>query len=206
MLSQKCARYVIEQIIALYPDVETILNYRNNFELLIAVMLSAQTTDIAVNKVTENLFVRYPNPEAVVASSIDEIKPYLQTIGLYHNKAKYMYQCCQQLVENFGGEVPSNRKDLESLAGVGRKTANVMLSVAFNIPAFAVDTHVSRVCKHHKIVPQKATPRQIEDYIVKILPPEMLTQAHQSLIFFGRNICSPRNPKCENYSQLYDCP
>lgn len=192
MLTKECARKVIEEIIALYPDVETILNYRNNFELLVAVMLSAQTTDIAVNKATVALFERFPNPEAVVQASPAEIEPYIQSIGLYRNKAKYLYQCSQQLVEKFAGEVPGNRKDLESLAGVGRKTANVILSVGFNIPAFAVDTHVSRVCKHHQLVPENASPRQIEDYIVSILPPELLTQAHQSIIFFGRNVCHPR--------------
>lgn len=205
MLTKECARKVIEEIIALYPDVETILNYRNNFELLVAVMLSAQTTDIAVNKATVALFERFPNPEAVVQASPAEIEPYIQSIGLYRNKAKYLYQCSQQLVEKFAGEVPGNRKDLESLAGVGRKTANVILSVGFNIPAFAVDTHVSRVCKHHQLVPENASPRQIEDYIVSILPPELLTQAHQSIIFFGRNVCHPRHPKCEQYPQLYSC-
>lgn len=205
MLTKECARKVIEEIIALYPDVETILNYRNNFELLVAVMLSAQTTDIAVNKATVALFERFPNPETVVQASPAEIEPYIQSIGLYRNKAKYLYQCSQQLVEKFAGEVPGNRKDLESLAGVGRKTANVILSVGFNIPAFAVDTHVSRVCKHHQLVPENASPRQIEDYIVSILPPELLTQAHQSIIFFGRNVCHPRHPKCEQYPQLYSC-
>lgn len=205
MLTKECARKVIEEIMALYPDVETILNYRNNYELLIAVMLSAQTTDIAVNKATVALFERFPNPATVVQASPAEIEPYIQSIGLYRNKAKYLFQCCQQLVERFNGEVPSNRKDLESLAGIGRKTANVVLSVGFNIPAFAVDTHVSRVCKHHDLVPENATPRQIEDYIVSILPADQLTQAHQSIIFFGRNICHPRHPACENYPQLYSC-
>ncbi|MGO4927555.1 endonuclease III [Fundicoccus sp. Sow4_F4] len=205
MLTKECARKVIEEIMALYPDVETILNYRNNYELLVAVMLSAQTTDIAVNKATVALFERFPNPATVVQASPAEIEPYIQSIGLYRNKAKYLFQCCQQLVERFNGEVPSNRKDLESLAGIGRKTANVVLSVGFNIPAFAVDTHVSRVCKHHDLVPENATPRQIEDYIVSILPADQLTQAHQSIIFFGRNICHPRHPACENYPQLYSC-
>lgn len=205
MLTKECARQVIKEIMALYPDVETILNYRNNYELLVAVMLSAQTTDIAVNKATVGLFERFPNPHAVIQASPEEIEPYIQSIGLYRNKAKYLFQCCQQLVKKFNGEVPNNRKDLESLAGVGRKTANVILSVGFNIPAFAVDTHVSRVCKHHELVPTNATPRQIEDYIVSILPAELLTQAHQSLIFFGRNICHPRNPECHSYPQLYAC-
>lgn len=204
MLTKESARYVIEEIMKLYPDVETVLEYNNPYELLIAVMLSAQTTDVAVNKVTPALFERYPNPEAVVASSPEEIAPYIQTIGLYRNKSKYIYHCCLDLVEKFDSQVPNTRKELESLAGVGRKTANVVLSVAFDIPAFAVDTHVSRVLKHHEIVPESYNPRQIEDYVVEILPADKLSQAHQSLIFFGRNVCHPRNPKCHEYPQLYE--
>lgn len=199
MLSKKRARDILEQIIALYPDAKTILKYTNNFELMIAVMLSAQTTDLAVNKVTGALFERFPNPEAFAASSPEEIEPYIRSIGLYRNKAKHIYQCSNQLIANFNGEIPNNRKDLESLAGVGRKTANVILSVGFDIPAFPVDTHVSRVCKHHDIVPQNATPLQIEKIVTDILPKELWNQAHHALIFFGRNICSPRNPKCDEY-------
>ena len=162
-------------------------------------MLSAQTTDIAVNKVTGALFERFPTPLAFAESSPEEIEPYIKSIGLYRNKAKHLYICANQLVRDFNSEVPSNRKDLESLAGVGRKTANVLLSVGFNIPAFPVDTHVSRVCKHHNIVPQNATPLEIEKIVTGILPEELWHQAHHSIIFFGRNICSPRNPKCDEY-------
>lgn len=199
MVTKERAREILEQIIALYPDAQTILKYRNNFELLIAVMLSAQTTDVAVNKVTKKLFERFPDPASFVASSPEEIEPYIQSIGLYRNKAKYIYTCSNQLIKNFGGKVPSNRKDLESLAGIGRKTANVVLSVGFNIPAFPVDTHVSRVCKHHGIVPPDATPLEIEKIVTDILPADLWNQAHHALIFFGRNICTPRNPKCGEY-------
>ena len=202
VLSKKKARDVLEQIIALYPDVKTILTYRNNFELLIAVLLSAQTTDIAVNKVTPALFERFPTPNDFAIASPEEIEPYIKTIGLYRNKAKHIYQCANQLVEQFNGEIPHTRPELESLAGVGRKTANVVLSVGFDIPAFPVDTHVSRVCKHHKIVPQNATPLQIEKIVTGILPRELWNQAHHSIIFFGRNICSPRNPKCDEYIHI----
>lgn len=199
MVTKERAREILEQIIALYPDAQTILKYRNNFELLIAVMLSAQTTDVAVNKVTKKLFERFPDPASFAASSPEEIEPYIQSIGLYRNKAKYIYTCSNQLIKNFGGKVPSNRKDLESLAGIGRKTANVVLSVGFNIPAFPVDTHVSRVCKHHGIVPPDATPLEIEKIVTDILPADLWNQAHHALIFFGRNICTPRNPKCGEY-------
>ncbi|AQS53214.1 Endonuclease III [Jeotgalibaca dankookensis] len=199
MVTKERAREILEQIIALYPDAQTILKYRNNFELLIAVMLSAQTTDMAVNKVTKKLFERFPDPASFAVSSPEEIEPYIQSIGLYRNKAKYIYTCSNQLIKNFGGKVPSNRKDLESLAGIGRKTANVVLSVGFNIPAFPVDTHVSRVCKHHGIVPPDATPLEIEKIVTDILPADLWKQAHHALIFFGRNICTPRNPKCGEY-------
>lgn len=199
MVTKERAREILEQIIALYPDAQTILKYRNNFELLIAVMLSAQTTDVAVNKVTKKLFERFPDPASFAASSPEEIEPYIQSIGLYRNKAKYIYTCSNQLINNFDGKVPSNRKDLESLAGIGRKTANVVLSVGFDIPAFPVDTHVSRVCKHHGIVPPDATPLEIEKIVTDILPANLWNQAHHALIFFGRNICTPRNPKCGEY-------
>lgn len=205
MLTNECARQVIEEIIAIFPDAKPELNYTNRFELLVAVMLSAQTTDVAVNKVTPALFKRYPDPQALAASTPEEIAPFIQSIGLYRNKAKFLYNCAHQLLERHGGEVPSARKDLEALSGVGRKTANVVMSVGFGIPAFAVDTHILRICKHHKIVDDKATVRQVENRVMEVLPKELWTQAHQSMILFGRRICHPRNPKCDEYPQLYLC-
>ena len=205
MLTNECARQVIEEIIAIFPDAKPELNYTNRFELLVAVMLSAQTTDVAVNKVTPALFKRYPDPQALAASTPEEIAPFIQSIGLYRNKAKFLYNCAHQLLERHGGEVPSARKDLEALSGVGRKTANVVMSVGFGIPAFAVDTHILRICKHHNIVDEKATVRQVENRVMEVLPKELWTQAHQSMILFGRRICHPRNPKCDEYPQLYVC-
>lgn len=199
MNSKRKSRDILEQIIAIYPDAKTILNYSNNFELLIAVMLSAQTTDVAVNKVTGALFQRFPTPADFAGATPAEIEPYIKSIGLYRNKAKHIFTCCNQLMADFNGDVPHTRKELESLAGVGRKTANVVLSVGFGIPAFPVDTHVSRVCKHHGIVPQNATPLEIEKIVTDLLPKKLWNQAHHSIIFFGRNICSPRNPKCDEY-------
>lgn len=199
MNSKRKSRDILEQIIAIYPDAKTILNYSNNFELLIAVMLSAQTTDVAVNKVTGALFQRFPTPADFAGATPAEIEPYIKSIGLYRNKAKHIFTCCNQLMADFNGDVPHTRKELESLAGVGRKTANVVLSVGFGIPAFPVDTHVSRVCKHHGIVPQNATPLEIEKIVTDLLPKKLWNQAHHSIIFFGRNICSPRNPKCYEY-------
>lgn len=202
MLSKKDARYVLEQIIALYPNVPPSLHFSNPFELLVAVTLSAQTTDVAVNKITPALFARFPNPEAFAQASPQDIEPYLQTIGLYRNKAKFLHTCSQQLLQQFNGIVPQTREQLQQLAGVGRKTANVVLSVGFGIPAFAVDTHVSRICKHHRIVPQNATPLEIEQRVTAILPPELWLPAYQALIYFGREICTARNPKCAQLPQL----
>lgn len=206
VLSKKRARYVIEEIIALFPDAKPSLDFKNHFELVIAVLLSAQTTDKAVNQVTPTLFEAYPTPEAMAQASEEDLAKYISRLGLYRNKAKFMKKCAQQLVTEFGGVVPHTRKELESLAGVGRKTANVVMSVGFGIPAFAVDTHVERICKHHQIVKQSATPREIEDYVCSILPKEEWLAAHQAMIYFGRAICHPKNPECDQYPQLYHFP
>ncbi len=203
LLSQKNARHVLEEIIALFPDAKPSLNFRNHYELLIAVMLSAQTTDVAVNKATPALFERFPNPEAIAESSIETIMPYISKLGLYRNKARFMYECAIQLIERFDSQVPQTREELESLSGIGRKTANVVLSVGFGIPAFAVDTHVSRICKHHKIVKKSATPLEVEKRVMAVLPPERWLPAHQAMIYFGRAICHPKNPECDQYPQLY---
>ena len=204
VLSKKRARKVIEEIIALYPDAKPSLNFANHFELLVAVMLSAQTTDAAVNTVTPSLFAAFPTPEVMAEASEADLANYISRLGLYRNKAKYLKKCAQQLVQDFGGQVPQTRKELESLAGVGRKTANVVMSVGFGIPAFAVDTHVERICKHHDIVKKSATPLEVEKRVMDILPPEQWLAAHQAMIYFGRAICHPKNPECDQYPQLYD--
>ncbi|MGT2784115.1 endonuclease III [Streptococcus merionis] len=204
VLSKKRARHVIEEIIALFPDAKPSLDFRNHYELLIAVMLSAQTTDAAVNKVTPALFERFPTPKAVAEATPSEIAPYIARLGLYRNKAKFMHELSIQLLERFDGEVPHTRAELESLPGIGRKTANVVMSVGFGIPAFAVDTHVSRICKHHQIVKQSATPLEIEKRIMEVLPEDLWLPAHQAMIYFGRAICHPKNPKCDQYPQLYN--
>lgn len=142
VLSKKRARKVIEEIIALYPDAKPSLDFRNHFELVCAVLLSAQTTDAAVNKATPGLFAAFPTPQAMAAAEVKDIEPYISRLGLYRNKAKFLKDCAQQLMERHNGIVPQTREELEALAGVGRKTANVVLSVGFGIPAFAVDTHV----------------------------------------------------------------
>ncbi|MFC3931306.1 endonuclease III [Streptococcus dentapri] len=204
VLSKKRARKVIEEIIALYPDAKPSLNFENDFELLVAVMLSAQTTDAAVNIVTPALFTAYPTPQTMAEASEDDIAKYISRLGLYRNKSKYLKKCAQQLVSEFGGQVPQTRKELESLAGVGRKTANVVMSVGFGIPAFAVDTHVERISKHHKIVKQSASPLEVEKRVMEVLPKEEWLSAHQAMILFGREVCHPKNPECTKYPQLYD--
>ena len=202
ILSKKKGRQVIEAIIALYPNVPPSLNFRNVFELLVAVTLSAQTTDIAVNKVTPALFEAFPNPAAFALARTEAIEPYIQTIGLFRNKAKFLQQMGQVLIEKFNGKVPNTREALMQLPGVGRKTANVVLSVGFGIPAFAVDTHVTRVCKHHRIVDVNATPVEIEKRVCDILPKKLWLPAHQAMIYFGREICHPKNPQCFLYPEL----
>ena len=137
VLSKKRARHVIEEIIALFPDAKPSLDFRNHFELLVAVMLSAQTTDAAVNKATPALFEAFPTPQAMADASESEIAKHISRLGLYRNKAKFLKKCAQQLLDDFDSQVPQTREELESLAGVGRKTANVVMSVGFGIPAFA---------------------------------------------------------------------
>lgn len=193
---------MIEAMGELFPDAKCELTHRNAFELLIAVMLSAQTTDVSVNKITPKLFETYPTPQAFLAAPVEDIMALIKTIGLYRNKSKFIKGCCQKLVDEFKGEVPHTRKELESLPGVGRKTANVVLSVAFNIPAIAVDTHVERVTKRLGICPPDATVREVEEILMKKLPPEMWGVAHHRLIFFGRYQCTARNHDHEICLQL----
>ena len=204
VLSKKRARHVIEEIIALFPDAKPSLDFRNHFELLVAVMLSAQTTDAAVNKATPALFEAYPSPQDMAAAGEADIAKYISLLGLYRNYAKFLKTCDQQVWDDLAGQGAKRRAELESLAGVGRKTANVVMSVGFGIPAFAVDTHVERICKHHDIVKKSATPLEVEKRVMEVLPPERWLPAHQAMIYFGRAICHPKNPECDHYPQLYD--
>jgi len=183
---------LIEAMGVLYPDAKAELTHKNTFELLIAVILSAQTTDVGVNKVTPQLFEAYPNPEAMMEAEVEEIMDKIKTIGLYRNKAKFLKRCSEDLVARFNGEVPRTHKELESLAGVGRKTANVVMSVAFGEPAIAVDTHVERISKRFNICSQKATVKQVEEILMEKLPRELWSIAHHRMIFFGRYQCPAR--------------
>lgn len=204
MLTKEAAQHVIYEIMKLYPDAVPTMRYQNPFQLLMVVILSAQATDESVAKVTDRLFERYPSPRAVIESSPEEIESYIKTVGLYRNKAKYIYKSSQELLEKFDGEVPHTRKELQSLTGIGPKSANILLSVAFDQEAFAVDTHVSRVCKHHKIVEEDATPKQIEERVTEIIPAKYWGRAHQSMISFGKEICTSRIKRCHEFPQLYE--
>ncbi len=177
------------------PHPTTELVYHSPFELLIAVILSAQATDVSVNKATEKLFRVANTPQAILELGEERLKGYIQHIGLYNTKAKNIIKTCRILVEQYGGEVPRTRKELEALPGVGRKTANVVLNTAFGEPTMAVDTHIFRVANRTRIAPGK-TPLQVEQKLLRVIPKEYLKDAHHWLILHGRYTCTARNPKC----------
>ncbi len=192
------ANLILDEMQKMFPDAKCALFHRNAYELIVAVVLSAQTTDEAVNKVTPALFKRYPTPYDLANASESEIATYIKTIGLYRNKSKSIKQLAISLVENFQGEVPSSKKDLMSLAGVGRKTANVVQSVWFDIPAFAVDTHVERISKRLGLAKFDDSVEVVEAKLKRKIKRERWNDGHHAFIFFGRYHCTARNPKCLN--------
>lgn len=196
MLTNEETLQAIQAIEVLIPEPQSDLQYDDPFHMLMAVILSAQTTDRAVNLVMPALMDEYPTPFELAKATPKEIEPYIQTIGLYRNKSKYLVSMANRLVEEFHGQVPDNRKDLMSLPGVGRKTANVVLSVSFHQPAFAVDTHVERITKRLRMVPQNATPSQIEKIMMQKLPQEWWSKAHQLLVLFGRYHSTASTKEC----------
>lgn len=189
---------ILDIIETIYPDAKSELNFNNNYELLCAVMLSAQTTDKSVNKVTKVLFSKYSTPLLMSQADILDIESIIKTIGLYKNKSKNLINLSKMLVENFNSEVPHTQSELTSLPGVGKKTANVVLALGFNIPAIAVDTHVSRVSKRLCIAQESDSVLQIEERLMNDLPKNRWIKAHHSFLFFGRYFCLSRNPKCSN--------
>lgn len=205
LLTSEETTKVIRAMGRLFPEAKAELNHDSPFQLLIAVILSAQTTDVGVNKVTPGLFEAYPTPEALMQADREDIMEKIKTIGLYRNKAKFIKSCATDIVERFGGEVPQTRKELQSLAGVGRKTANVVMSVAFAEPAIAVDTHVNRISKKFNIAPEDASIRQVENCLMEKLPEDLWSQAHHWLIFFGRYQCPARDHDHEEcVRKVYD--
>lgn len=177
------------------PTPETELNYSSPFELLIAVMLSAQSTDVGVNKATDKLFPVANTPAAIAALGVEGLKHYIKTIGLFNTKAANVIKTCQLLLDEHGGEVPQTREALEALPGVGRKTANVVLNTAFRQVAMAVDTHIYRVSNRTGIAPGK-TVLAVEKKLIKLVPEEFLLDAHHWLILQGRYVCLARKPRC----------
>ena len=177
------------------PAPTTELNYKNPFELLIAVILSAQATDISVNKATDKLYPVACTPEAIYALGVQGLKPYIQTIGLFNSKAKNIIETCRLLIETHASEVPRTRAELEALPGVGRKTANVILNTAFGEPTIAVDTHIFRVSNRTDLANGK-TPLEVEKRLLKMTPDEFKLDAHHWLILHGRYVCKARTPLC----------
>ncbi len=179
------------------PDPTTELNYKNPFELLIAVILSAQATDISVNKATHNLYPVANTPDAIAALGEAGLKRYIKTIGLYNSKARNIIKTCRILIDQHDRQVPQTRDELEALPGVGRKTANVILNTAFGEPTIAVDTHIFRISNRTRLAPGK-TPLEVEKKLLKFTPEEYKKDAHHWLILHGRYVCKARKPECEH--------
>ncbi len=196
MISKEKTLLAFEKMYEMFPDAHGELRHENAYQLLIAVILSAQTTDISVNKATPALFAAYPTPVELSQAKVEEIIPYIHSIGLYRNKAKNIKGCAEQLVNVYGGKVPQTREQLMELPGVGRKTANVVLGDAFGIPAIAVDTHVERVTKRLRICKQTASVLEVEATLMRKVPKKLWVKTHHTLIFFGRYHCTARAPKC----------
>lgn len=186
---------LFERLAAERPNPATELRYRDPFTLLVAVVLSAQSTDAGVNRATEKLFQLAPTPAEMVALGEERIAATIRTLGLYRNKAKNLVALSRMLLERFGGEVPRSRGALESLPGVGRKTANVVLNEAFGEPTIAVDTHVFRVCNRTGLAPGR-TPREVEELLARVVPERFRRSAHHWLILLGRYTCKARRPEC----------
>ena len=179
------------------PVAESELHYSNPFELLVAVMLSAQCTDKRVNMVTPTLFAAYPTPNALAQATSDEVFQYIKSVSYPRSKAEHLVQMAQRLVEYYGSQVPDNIDDLQTLSGVGRKTANVVCAVIWNQPTMAVDTHIFRISERLGLTTNSKNPLQTERQLVKYIPQEIIPKAHHWLLLHGRYVCQARKPKCE---------
>jgi len=194
-MTRAAVRSFIEALAATNPEPESELEYNTPFTLLVAVVLSAQATDVSVNRVTQTLFTEAPTPEAMVRLGVDGVARHIRSIGLWQAKARNVVELSRQLLMQHGGEVPATREALEALPGVGRKTANVVLNVAFKQDTMAVDTHIFRLGNRTGIAPG-TSPRAVEDGLVKAIPPDLLRHAHHWLILHGRYVCKARRPEC----------
>jgi endonuclease III len=188
-------RQIFERLSAADPSPTTELRFDSPFELLVAVILSAQATDVGVNKATDVLFADANTPQAILALGVDGLKRYIQTIGLFNTKAQNIIRTCEILIEQHGGQVPEDREALEALPGVGRKTANVVLNTAFGHATIAVDTHIFRVSNRTGMAPGKNV-RQVEDALERLVPADYKRNAHHWLILHGRYVCVARKPRC----------
>lgn len=202
LLSDQEALSVLNRILKMYPDAKGELNWDSVFHLVCAVAISAQTTDKMVNRVTPKLFADYPTPADMAKADIKDLEADISKIGLFRSKAKHLKEMAQMLVDDFDGEVPKDKKMLMTLPGVGEKTANVVLAEAFGIPAIAVDTHVARISKKFKIVPENAKPHDIEKRLEEILPQEKWIKTHHAMILFGRYTMPARAKNPDPYAYL----
>jgi endonuclease III len=205
LLNNTQIRFCLDIMDEMFPDAHCELIHSNPFELVIAVALSAQCTDVLVNKVTKELFKKYKTPEDYLRVPVEELQNDIRSIGLYRNKAKNIQSLCRLLLDEYDGEVPRDRDELTKLPGVGRKTANVVVSVAFNIPAIAVDTHVERVSKRLGICRWKDSVLEVEKTLMKKVPEDEWSVTHHRLIFFGRYHCKAQNPQCPSCPLLALC-
>lgn len=196
---------ILKELENLYPDARPALLYRTPYELLVAVVLSAQCTDERVNRVTAALFREHDTPEKMLSLSQEELEKYIYSCGFYHNKAKHILSASRDILERFGGEVPATLAELQTLAGVGRKTANVVYSVAFGGDAIAVDTHVFRVSTRLGLASGK-TPEAVEEGLMKAIPQKDWSKAHHWLIWHGRRVCHSQKPDCANCTLNGLCP
>lgn len=195
MMSNSRTVEILTAINDYYPHAESALKATDPFQILVAVVLSAQTTDVAVNAVTPALFAALPTPAAMAAADVETISRYINRLGLYHNKARFLHGLSAQLVSRFGGQVPKTRVELTSLPGVGQKTATVTLANAFSIPGIAVDTHISRITKGFHMVPATAMPAQIQAKLERLMPQSTWINLHRALILMGRQWLTARNPQ-----------
>lgn len=205
MRKQERYKGILEWFQANVPTAETELHYENPYQLLVAVILSAQCTDKRVNQVTPALFEAFPEPEVLAESTPEVVFEYIRSVSYPNNKSKHLVGMAKMLVEQFNGEIPSDIKDLQKLPGVGRKTANVIASVIFDKPAMAVDTHVFRVSNRLGLTNNSKTPLETEKELVKNIPEELIPIAHHWLILHGRYICLARKPKCEECGLVKWC-
>jgi endonuclease-3 len=205
MLKKDEIRYCLDTMGEMFPEAECELIHSNPFELVIAVALSAQCTDALVNRVTKELFKKYKTPQDYLSVSLEELQQDIRSIGLYRNKAKNIQKLCKMLIEDYNEEVPRDRDELTKLPGVGRKTANVVVSVAFGVPAIAVDTHVERVSKRLGFCRWKDTVLEVEKTLMKKVPQEEWSVTHHRMIFFGRYHCKAQNPQCPSCPLLELC-